>query len=400
VLALLFSATLLELFVGGGGRWITLGPVTLRMLLFVVCIAVGWLAVLFPKRRYDGLPLAFGLVGAYLVIHLSGLITGATRGTDSPIMLTELQHSLYWLAAPFFACTLSSSTYIQRTARLVELAGLLLALAYVTIVICLATGVLKFTVFYAMLPDNGEVISRGGSLLFYKGDLYLGMALVFLVSLRSRYWLPTALVIAAALILTVTRGFILSTSGAILLLLALQRRKGAFLIGLLLVAIAATLVWRYLPSLIEGLSGSRVLSNEQRLSDMDFMWSNTSLKTLLVGEGLGSVINGRVDIENTMLWALWKLGLPGLAFWLMPLVLCMTYFAEIPNGRENRLACAFLCGTILVYAQTLSNPYLNNPIGLSFVIASVFSLRTIAKGRDSDLLTRSPSAVRSREVVA
>jgi hypothetical protein len=400
VLALLFSATLLELFVGGGGRWITLGPITLRMFLFVVCVAVALLAVLFPRRRYDGLPLAFGLVGAYLVIHLSGLIAGAATGTDTSIMLTELQHSLYWLAAPFFACTLSSSAYIRRTAKLVELAGILLAFAYITLIICLATGVLKFAAFYALLPENGEVISRGGGLLFYKGDLYLGMALVFLVSLRGRYWLPTVLVISAALILTLTRGFILSTSGAILLLLALQRRKGGLLIGLLLVAIAAALVWRYLPSLNEGLSSSRVLSNEQRLSDMDFMWSNTSLKTLLIGEGLGSVINGRIDIENTMLWALWKLGLPGLAFWLMPLVLCMTYFAQIPNARENRLACAFLCGTILVYAQTLSNPYLNNPIGLSFVIASVFSLRTIAKGRYSDGLTRPPSAVRSREVVA
>jgi hypothetical protein len=401
VLALLFSLTLLELFLGGGGRWTAYGPISLRMVLFVVCLAVGWLAVLFPKRRYDGMPLAFGLVGAYLVIHLSGLIAGATTGTDTPILFTELQHSLYWLAAPFFACTLSLNAYIQRTATLVQLAGFLLALAYIALVICLTTGVLSLATFFAILPDNGEVISRGTGLLFYKGDLYLGIALVFLVSLRSRYWRPKALFMVVALILTLTRGFILSTSVAILMLLALQRRRAAFVVGLLIVAIAAAFVWFYFPSLNEGLSSNRVLSNQQRLDDMDFMWSNTSLKTVFFGEGLGSLIDDRVNIENTFLWALWKLGLAGLAFWLMPLVLCMSYFAAIPNGRENRLASAFLCGTILVYAQTLTNPYLNNPIGLSFVLISVFSLRTIAKGGGITAgLTGSPTVVRNRGVVA
>jgi hypothetical protein len=379
---------LVELFIGGGGRWITLGPITLRMVLFAVCLVVGWLAALFPKRQYGGLPLAYGFVMTYLLIHLSGLIAGAARGTDSSIMFTELQQSLYWLAAPFFACTLSSTAYIQRTATLVQQAGILLALAYIALVVGLATGVLTFLSLYSVLSENGEVVSRGGGFLVYKGDLYLGIALVFLVSIRGRYWLPAVLVISAALILTLTRGFILSTSVAILMLLALQRRKRAFLFGLLLTAIAAALVWRYLPSLNEGLSSNRGLSNQQRLDDMDYLWNNTSLRTVLFGEGFGSLIDGRINIENTFLWALWKLGLLGLAFWLTPLVLCMTYFAAIPNSRDSRLACAFLFGTILVYTQTLTNPYLNNPIGLSFVLLSVFSLRTIAKDGNAGRLPR------------
>lgn len=395
MLALLFSVTLLELFLGGGGRWTAVGPVSLRMVLFGLCLVVGWLSVLFPKRRYDGLPLALGLVGAYLVIHLSGLIAGATKGTDLPVMFTELQQSLYWLAAPFFACTLASSAYIQRTARLVQQAGILLAFGNIAVISCLVSGLLSVETFLSLLPENGEVASRGGGLLFYKGDLYLAIALVFLVSLRGRHWRLTALVISAVLIATLTRGFIVSTSLAILILFALQRRKVGFLIGMLLVAIAAALVWLYLPTLNEGLSSSRAMSNEQRLDDMDFLWSNTSLKGVLFGEGLGSPIDERMNIENTFLWAFWKLGIAGLAFWLAPLVLCMAYFSEILNGRENRLACAFLCGTILVYAQTLTNPYLNNPIGLSFVMLSLFSLRTIAKSSWPDGLDQHPLIVRS-----
>jgi hypothetical protein len=33
---------------------------------------------------------------------------------------------------------------------------------------------------------------------------------------------------------------------------------------------------------------------------------------------------------------------------------------------------------ILVYVQTLTNPYLNNPIGLSFVMVAIFSLKTLS----------------------
>jgi hypothetical protein len=399
VLALLFSITLFELFVGGGGRWISFGPVTLRMLLFTLCLLVGWLAVLFPKRHYGGLPLAYGFVVAYLLTHLPALIAGAASGTDSD-MFTELQQSLYWLAAPFFACTQSSMKYIQRTATLVQQAGMLLALAYITLLVCVALGIVNFFNVLAVLSEHREVYSRGGALLVYKGDLYLGIALVFLVSIRGRYWLPSALLISVALVLTLTRGYILSTSAAILMLLVVQRRKSAFLFGLLLTAIAAVLVWRYFPTLNAGLSSNRLISNEQRLSDMDFLWSNTSMKTILIGEGFGSLINDRNNIENTFLWVLWKLGMPGLIFWLMPLMLCLTYFVEIPNCRQHRLACAFLFGTILVYVQTSTNPYLTNPIGLSFVMLSLFSLRTFAKDANLDGLSRTPVNIGFRKVAA
>ena len=102
---------------------------------------------------------------------------------------------------------------------------------------------------------------------------------------------------------------------------------------------------------------------------------------MVFGEGLGSEIDGRLNIENTFLWALWKLGVFGVLFWLVPLFLCIKYYIRI--GRNDpgfNLASAYMFSTLLVYIQTMTNPYLNNPIGLSFVLISIFSLRTISKG--------------------
>jgi hypothetical protein len=100
----------------------------------------------------------------------------------------------------------------------------------------------------------------------------------------------------------------------------------------------------------------------------------------LIGDGFGSYINDRLNIENTYLWVLWKTGILGLIFWLMPFVLSTFYYQQIRFGRHDyELASALYYSLVLVYIQTATNPFLNNPIGLSFVLIALFSLRTLAK---------------------
>ena len=71
------------------------------------------------------------------------------------------------------------------------------------------------------------------------------------------------------------------------------------------------------------------------------------------------------------------LGLVALLFWLLPIGIGLYYFLEVSrNSAAYSLACAFFFGMVFVYVQTVSNPYLNNPIGLSFVMMAIFSLRT------------------------
>jgi len=375
----LFTVTVLELFVGGGGRLTEIGPVTLRMVLFAICLCAGLFVVSF-RRHADGQLLAVGLVSVYLLVHLPGLIVGALRGGQPSEMLSEVQPSLYFLAAPFFAVVLQSPSMVQRTANLVTLAGVLLAGAYFMVLTGLAIGLLDFVEVYTALSETGEIFFRGESFFFYKGFLYLGIAIVFLLAIRGRHWLPLLLLVAGALVMTLTRGFALSTSIAVLLMLAAQGRWRWVGIASFAVATAAFLVWVYLPSLDEASLGQRDISNTQRLDDLAYIIENTSVGTLLLGEGFGSLINERLNIENTFLWVLWKLGIVGVVFWCAPIALCFYYYIRIPRrDRRYRLACAYFFGTVLIYIQTLTNPFLNNPIGLSFVLLAVFSLRTLSR---------------------
>jgi hypothetical protein len=375
----LFAVSLLELFIGGGGRLLAYGPVSLRMLLFAPCALVGLFALFARRRISEGQLLAFGLVLAYLAVHLPGIINGAIRGEDAGDMLKEFQQSLYWIAAPFFAIVLESPKMVERSAWLVRFAGLVLAFGYLGVLAGGALGVVDVLALYARVQETGEFVGRGEALFFYKGFLYLGLGVLFLIAMRGKYWLPLSIVMAVALVATLTRGFVLSTSFAVLLLLMAQGRRGATTVVFAAAVAAAFAVLVYLPSLTVGMLDSQGISSNQRIADAAYIASHASAGTFLVGEGFGSLINDRAGIENTFLWATWKLGFPGLIFWFVPLMLVTHFFFSIPARFTNRLACAYFFGTILVYAQTTTNPYLNNPIGLSFVMLALFSLRTLAK---------------------
>jgi hypothetical protein len=384
----LFAITLFELFVGGGGRLTAVGPVSLRMALFATCLCATGVAILFPRRRSDGVLFAMVLVLVYLLIHVGGLVVGAIYGGDVAEMLGEFQQSLYWLGAPFFALMIQSEQDVERCARIVQIAGVTLACIYLSILIGLFSGVIHLGLLKFVIGDTGEVIFRSGEFFVYKGFLYLGMSIVFFVAIRGRFWVFAVALVGAAMVLTFTRGSILSTAVAVILMLCVQGRWRAAVPALILAASAAFLVWFYLPSMDTTVLASHELSTNQRLEDMNYMLYHVDANTLLIGEGYGSLINDRYMIENTFLWVLWKLGTSGLLFWLFPLSLCIYYYSKVPDRRANSLANAYLFGTILVYVQTSTNPFLNNPIGLSFVMLAMFSLRRLSRPPETHATTR------------
>jgi O-antigen ligase len=376
----LFTISLLELFIGGGGRLLEVGPVTVRMILFALCLCASLIFAIRYPNKSGGIYLATSLVFLYLLLHGIPLLVGALKGHDLDIMLPEVQQSLYWLAAPFLALVLRSRDMVLRAATLVRVAGTVMAVGYISVVAGLALGQIDYPTLYTTLNDTGEFMFRTESFFFYKGFLYLGIAAIFFLAIPSRFSAACAAVVIIAMVMTLTRGFVLSTIFALLLMLTVQRRWRN--LGVALVALwgVAFLVFGYLPSQDESIAISRGSSNDQRIEDFYYIVNNMNVGTLLFGEGFGALINNRINIENTFLWAFWKLGIMGLLFWLLPLVLCLTYFARISRHSPHfMLACAYLFSTIAIYTQTMSNPYLNNPIGLSFVLVAVFSLRTLSK---------------------
>jgi hypothetical protein len=386
----LLLVILLELFIGGGGRLTEVGPGTLRMVLFAIGVCASIVLVL-RKPQSTHLGLAIRLVVLFMLINLLAFLHGLLVGREPAAVFIEMQPQLYWLLAPFFALTIDSIERVRTLARVVVVAAVTLTVGYMLGLAAVAAGLIDFEFAYSVLDTTDEFAFREGGFLFYKGFLYLCIGFVFLLALRQRLrWVLVALV-GAAVVLTMTRGFLLATAFASLLLIVDAKRR--LVSGLIVAAAAVPTVAFMLLGGGEsgGLQAQRDISNSVRLEDIAFIGDRLDVPTLLFGQGYGALVNGRLNIENTYLWLLWKTGLVGLALWFVPLLVCLQQYHLIPRRSEHHaLAAAFLYGVVLVYVQTAANPYLNNPIGLGFVMVAIFALRTIRQAHRAATVAAAP----------
>jgi hypothetical protein len=389
----LYFAVAIELFLGGGGRLLEIGPVTLRMILFAVAVAASFWLALHRVDEGSSVRFAAGLVLAFLAVHIPPSIIGLLGGAHPGEVLLDVQPILYWLIAPFFAFVLCDVDVIRATSKLVWICAVLLATAYLAVLALLLTGTVDHLAFYQAASATGEFAFRSDTLLVYKAFLYLGVGVVFLIALRPKGYIWLLALVIPALVMTLTRGFLLSAAVAVLLMLLAERRLATALAALGCALAALWGIWYFAPGVLEGLQDQREISNAIRMEDMRFIADEMTGDALVLGHGFGSPVIERLGIENSYLWLLWKGGLACLLFWIAPLVLCWRAYRTIgPRTPQAPLAAAFFYSVVLVYIQTATNPYLNNPIGLGFVLIALFALRRLA----GESLGRSRAAGRGR----
>jgi|GEM_PF-2089690 len=381
----LFLIFVIELFVGGGGRLLSFGPVTARMILFSLCL-ISYFLLFTKKQRHSGLTLASILVGLFFLTHFHAVGFGLLNGKNTELVISEFQQVIFWICAPFIAYMMREPEMVEKISRILVRCAIFLSASYILLLALILSGVVNPIAFYEVSSQSGEFFFRTESLFFYKGFVYIAIGILFTVALQEKHWQLLALVLSLTLVLTLTRGFLLSASIAIILMIWSQRRWGLMYLIACLAVLASVLVFGYLPSLDDSLEANRLDSSNQRLEDMSFILSNIDLSTFLFGQGYGSLINDRQNIENTFLWALWKLGVFGVLFWFVPLLVCSFYYYKIRSAVKSKVAAAYYFGVVLIYLQTATNPYLNNPIGLSYVIISIFALRTLYITLKNDML--------------
>ena len=381
MLKLFYTLLATELFLGGGGRLLEFGPGTLRMYLFLIVIML-FFTPQFWRQISGDVAFAFGMVIVFFVVHLPPMLVGIVKGVDPATVFAEVQPLFYFTLLPFFAQVLHKKQYVELTSVLIRHSGLVLALGYIVTLLCLFLGFLDFQKTYDFLNKTGEFMFRGLNGFFvYKGFLYLCLSLIFIIAMSRLHKILLVILLSSSIALTLTRGFMLSTFISIVLFFLLTRNIKALTLILTALFFVAVLLFGDLMFSDESifLRKDVDVSDATRFEDIEFMLTNVNSLSLLFGHGFGSLISGsRLNIENSFLWIWWKSGLVGLIFWISPLILCYRSFKQIPIASASfSLGCAFFCSVVLIYIQSTMNPYLTNPIGLSFVMIAIFSLRKI-----------------------
>ncbi len=408
--AYFFSILLFELFIGGSGRVISFGFITLRMILF--SIALIWFSIRLLVESKDNF--IYRIITAFIALIIIGATVGYMNNAPKGLIFTDIKQLLFFLSIICFSICIKTKEQIDKIIKIIKLSTLILAVTYLICYMLIKLNIIEMDPFYNMLSAkwlHDEFMFRGtGGNFFYKGFFYLGIGIFFY--LFSKPTLKNgliAIVIYVALFLTLLRWLLAITllvyAGALFYNWTLNKFKIAFLkskemifhFTLISIMITIPIIFKNFYITALGNKQESVDIRKQQFNEVKSQILITESKTIktknsvlntekqkikeksdfnyFVGKGLGVGVPIRpVHMELTYLEIFFKQGILGLCFWLF--ILLYTIFNFRVNSKKHfNTSVPWITGVLVIYLQSITNPLLVNSIGMSFVIMALLILR-------------------------
>lgn len=283
-------------------------------------------------------------------------------------LLYDIKQLSFFLTLPFMSYMIRNVDVVNATSKIIRYSVLLMAIIYLFyIVLVKFVGIIDFHSFYVLLEDEEDFMFReNGGEFFYKGFLYLVIGLLFWMKERKFIY---SLLILLSIYYTMTRGFYVITILCLSLLYVIHHKfTFGTVLFIFLFSLGILLIVNYfgLFDVSENRKDGdilRVLTTQQVLERM------TPL-SFVVGHGFGCGVPIRaIHMENAFLEIFHKQGLIGLSLWSYLLYKIVTFYRHVSSTYKS-IASIYMVGTIGIYVQSFFNPFLINPIGMSFVLLS------------------------------
>jgi hypothetical protein len=424
---ILLTIFFVELFVGGGGRLIDLGFLSIRQVLFILLLATFSLRIIKERailNKEVNTFLRFNAVsiGVYLLLFwfLVSAFIGFLNGHPLSIIVMDLFRVIFFVAFFPMAYYISETRFTkERVITILKYSAL--AVAILTITISLLGKTIfsaNFVPFYRFMNTimNDDLFFRPSNGVFYKSHLYVLIGLIISLNavLNRKYTkldIANIILCATSILWSETRGFLLAfmLSAVMIIILDIKvvvdpikgflnkarsfvQSKPFFIKALILLFIVVSLPFMYKhmtlerfetgvtsdpaqtePEEVEGNGEVNDVSVNARLEfimdSKDILLGNTTY--LIVGTGYGMEIAGRVNgIEMTFLDVLVEQGMIGLGIWIyLSLIVFFNYYVAYRKGYKlSSTDISLMAAFMGVLMLTNINPFLNNPIGIAFFL--------------------------------
>lgn len=378
---ILFFILIGELILGGGGRLTAFGPVSLRMILFSFAMIIT--AIFFFQGRRMSRTIALYLL-AFLAVLSVGLLIGLLSGAKREFWIEDVKPLSYVLILPFFYFVVEDHRDMKTVSGLIVNSALLLSVLFFAVLALIHTNIVPFQSFYSMVIDSGEFFFRAETTFFYKGFIYLCIALIFVFFVKQKFQSLIISILIVAIILTFTRGFIFALALTYIFYALLEKKYSHVVVALTLTALlifsGKQLIYNLssgihqLKDLDESVPKDRLLGNRDesdsgRIQQAKEVFSEITPLSFFVGHGFGNgVVSRPVHMEVSYLEIFHKQGILGLAIWLW---LFHLLFIRYRNSGKDVYTRAFYFSACFLFFQSLTNQFINNPIGLSFALLSL-----------------------------
>jgi hypothetical protein len=416
----LLIAVIAELAIGGGGRIFAIGPVSLRMVLFAAAMVVTAIHLLRGEKIPDDYR---NLLFAFVFLMAGGLINGIIHGSEKQFWWEDVKPLLYFLILPFFLFAIQGVSQIRAVAQIIKICSIVLAGIFFLALVAIHSGWIRFNDFYKAAIATTEFFFRGEITFFYKGFLYLCIGFIFVDFTQRKNKILLLILLTVAILLTLTRGFLFALALTYAAFSLLNRKwwlatTCVLLAALILfsgkdmIAYASKGLYSFQhaekntsvsqdkseqsrPDSNDAVSanaqdatllGDREYSDSTRMGQIKQVRDSITFTSFLVGHGLGMGIPIRpVHMEISYLEIFHKQGILGLTFWT---VILFSLFKKYRATSGSPAANAFFFSALFVFFESLTNQFINNPIGLSMLLLAMVALDRLQK-----LDTKMPAAV-------
>lgn len=378
---IVFIVLIAELVIGGGGRLTSIGPVSLRMVLFAAAMILT--AIYFLRGRQ--LPKTFTIFFVGFVSSLVlALIIGISSGAETRLWVEDIKPLSYVLILLFFVFVSEDTSAMRHVPGIITAGALLMAISFFIVLILIHSGAMPFLSFYDRVIGTGEFFFRAETTFFYKGFIYLCIALIFIFFIHNRFRTVTMIVLCAAILLTFTRGFVFALAVTYLFYALFERKHVPLVIGgaalLAILFFSKPVIYQLSSQLheLKGLTedvpkdkllGNRDESDEGRIQQAKEVFTAVTPLTAIVGHGFGNGVASRpVHMEVSYLEIFHKQGIVGLAVWSYLFYLLMRSYT---SSSRSALAKSYYFSACFVFFQSMTNQFINNPIGLSFALLAL-----------------------------
>lgn len=358
----------------GSGRMIMIGPLTLRMVLFILAMSSSAI-LLFVRNAPDKQTLL--LLSIFFLSCSVALLMGTINNADDMLLFEDIKPLLFFLMLIYFSINIRDMDSVKIITITIKAAALTITVAYVTILLMLYFNVIDFSYLYDLLSKDSSFSFRGSDgLFFYSGFLYLCIGFIFFMfsgRLSDKF---TGLLIFTAIVLSFTRGFLLSTVMVVMIyLLFMKKGISGRILFFLLVAVSLLFLPMYMSAI-----GEKTESDMIRITTITQVIESIDVISIFIGHGFGIGTPERpIHMESSLLEIFHKQGLLGLFFWFMIFyTIIIKYFKACRNNCRD-LALPFFLSSVVIFIQTNTNPYMNNPIGMAMLLITIPALDVLGK---------------------
>ena len=369
---------LFELFLGGSGQEIHIvGPLTLRMLNFLVGIILG--IICFLKKK-DIPQYIITLLFFYSLLICFSLSIGLLNEAPLEYWFEDIKPLSYFYIIIYLYYMISTNEMVLKTYQVLLLSGkILITLYLIYILLTNVLGVFDFSWAYTAFENSDNIMFRGvGSAFYYKGFVFIPIAAIGFLKDKNYLWFLLSVV---AVYFTYTRGlYVLLAVGCLFYLFRGRGVKLPVLIGILVFSYTLYQGAKYFEifEIGEDYTERREGGDELRFETINQVKNEINVVSFFVGHGFGHGVKNRpVHMEMSYLEIFHKQGVIGLIFWGVVLMLVLSYNNKVP--KENKgLSDFYVISSIMIFIQSFFNPYINNPIGTGMVLISLVSCYYLA----------------------